>query len=62
MERRFVAEPFLRWKGLERPAIIVTDVQPKSSSFSTRPHIALTRATTAARFVVTAEATAALAI
>ncbi len=52
MEGRLVADTFLRWKGLERPAIIVADVPAGGlERFETRMHIALTRALVAARIV-----------
>ncbi|MFO0585467.1 MAG: NERD domain-containing protein [Anaeromyxobacter sp.] len=51
MEDRLVADSFLRWKGLERPVVIVADVDPALKHFGTRMHIALTRALTGARVV-----------
>jgi hypothetical protein len=51
MEDRLVADSFLRWKGLERPLIIVADVDPALTRFGTRMHIALTRALTGVRVV-----------
>jgi hypothetical protein len=52
MEERLVADTFLRWKGLERPVVIVADVTgPERERFGTRMHIALTRALAAARIV-----------
>ncbi len=51
MENQLVADTFLRWKGLERPAIVVADVDPSVKRFGTRMHIALTRALVAARIV-----------
>jgi hypothetical protein len=51
MEDQLVADSFLRWKGLERPVIIVADVDPAQERFGTRMHIALTRALAAARVV-----------
>jgi hypothetical protein len=52
MEERLVADTFLRWKGLERPAIIVADVPAGGlARFGTRMHIALTRTLVAARIV-----------
>lgn len=50
-EERLVADSFLRWKGLERPVIIVADVEPQLKELGTRMHIALTRAVAAARIV-----------
>jgi len=52
MEERLVADSFLRWKGLERPLIVVADVDPTLTQFGTRMHIALTRALTGVRVVV----------
>lgn len=51
MEEHLVADSFMRWKGLERPVIVVADVDPGQERFGTRMHIALTRALTAARIV-----------
>lgn len=52
MEERLVADTFLRWKGLERPAIVVADVPAEGlQRLGTRMHIALTRALVAARIV-----------
>jgi hypothetical protein len=51
MEQRLVADSFLRWKGLERPVIIIADVDPALNQFATRMHIALTRALAAVRMV-----------
>lgn len=51
MEQSLVADTFLRWKGLERPVIIVADVDPGVASLGKRMHIALTRALVAARVV-----------
>ncbi|MGB8931561.1 MAG: NERD domain-containing protein [Anaeromyxobacteraceae bacterium] len=52
MEDRLVADTFLRWKGLERPAIIVVvEGAEARERFTTRMHIALTRALVAARIV-----------
>jgi hypothetical protein len=51
MEERLVADSFLRWKGLERPVIIIADVDPTLNQFATRMHIALTRALAAVRIV-----------
>jgi hypothetical protein len=51
MADRLVADSFLRWKGLERPVILVADVAPGLGEFGTRIHIALTRALTAARVI-----------
>jgi hypothetical protein len=51
MEKRLVADSFLRWKGLERPVIIVADVDPAMKQFAVRMHIALTRAQAAVRIL-----------
>lgn len=51
MEDQLVADSFMRWKGLERPVIVVADVDPGQGQFGTRMHIALTRALTAVRIV-----------
>lgn len=51
-EAGLVADTFLRWKGLERPAIVVADVPSGGlGAFGTRMHIALTRALAGARIV-----------
>ena len=51
-EERLVADSFLRWKGLERPVIIVADVPTEGlTELGTRMHIALTRALAGARVV-----------
>ena len=54
MESHLVADTFMRWKGLERPAIVVADVDASVKRFGTRMHIALTRALVAARIVAPA--------
>lgn len=49
---RTIADTFLRFKGLDRPFIIITElVQGLKMSYETRMHIALTRATVAAVIV-----------
>jgi hypothetical protein len=54
MEQRLVADSFLRWKGLERPAVIVTDLPDGDlSELGTRMYVALTRALVCARLVGT---------
>jgi superfamily I DNA and RNA helicase len=54
MEDRLVADSFLRWKGLERPAVIVTDLPDADlSHLGTRMYVALTRALVCARLVGT---------
>jgi hypothetical protein len=53
MESRVVVETFLRFKGLERPAIVITDLRLARgrSDLGRRLYIALTRALTCARVV-----------
>jgi superfamily I DNA and RNA helicase len=55
MEREVVSDTFLRFKGLERPAVIVTDLGliPKGErgNRTVRMHIAVTRAQSALRIV-----------
>lgn len=48
-----VDDTFLRFKGLERPAIIVTDLNLVHDRREVRMYIAITRALTAIRFVAT---------
>jgi hypothetical protein len=59
MAENLVADSFLRLKGLERPAVIVTDLEQldpaDSSDRGVRLHIAATRAKVALRFVARAE-------
>lgn len=56
MEERLVADSFLRWKGLERPAIVVTDLPNGDlSRLGVRMYVALTRALVCARLVGTRE-------
>jgi hypothetical protein len=56
MEERLVADSFLRWKGLERPAIVVTDLPDGDlSQLVVRMYMALTRALVCARLVGTRE-------
>ena len=57
METSLVADSFLRWKGLERPAIIVTDIPETAlTQLPVRLNVALTRAMLTVRFVGTATA------
>jgi hypothetical protein len=57
METSLVADTFLRWKGLERPAIIVADLpEGDLTQLSTRLNIAVTRSMAFVRFVGTAAA------
>ncbi|TYO98084.1 AAA domain-containing protein [Geothermobacter ehrlichii] len=51
MTENIVADTFLRFKGLERPAIIVTDLRLVKDRKDVRMHIALTRATDVVRIV-----------
>lgn len=54
--RLVIADTFLRFKGLERPFVIITEVTlGKISRYETRMYIALTRATVSA-IVVCSEA------
>jgi hypothetical protein len=54
MEERIVADSFLRWKGLERPAVVVTDLpEGELSQLGIRMYVALTRALVCARLVGT---------
>jgi hypothetical protein len=46
-----VADTFLRFEGLERPAVIVTDLRLVADMQDKRLHIALTRALATARVV-----------
>jgi len=56
-EEKLVADTFLRWKGLERPAIIVTELpEEELSNLKVRLNVALTRATVAVRVVGSAVA------
>ncbi len=41
---RIVCDTFLRYKGLERPAIIVTDIQHEVERYGVRMNIAVSRA------------------
>lgn len=55
--KHLVVETFLRFKGLERPFVIVTELpESGASEYATRMHIALTRATVQAIVVVEREA------
>lgn len=48
-----IADTFLRFKGLERDAVIITDLCPDQKNYATRMHIALTRSLVCARVVTT---------
>ncbi|MCA9582674.1 MAG: hypothetical protein KC416_12825, partial [Myxococcales bacterium] len=50
-----VADTFLRFKGLERPAVVITDLSLVSDRYPVRMHIALTRALTTASIVASKE-------
>jgi hypothetical protein len=54
-ENRVVADTFLRFKGLERPWVVVTELGDKRSRYDVRMHIALTRATVGCVVVATAD-------
>ena len=57
MASSVVADTFLRFKGLERPAVIVTDLGGQArQQAGVRMHIALTRALVAARIVAERDA------
>lgn len=55
MGTQIVADTFLRFKGLERPAVIVTDLRLVTDRADVRMHIALTRALDAVRVVAARE-------
>ncbi len=44
-DSQIICDTFLRFKGLERPAVIVTDLRLVSDLYETRMHIAVSRAT-----------------
>ena len=48
-----VADTFLRFKGLERPWVIVTELERGTSRYDVRMHVALTRATVGCVVVAT---------
>ena len=50
-DSQIVCDTFLRFKGLERPAVIVTDLRLVSDLYETRMHIAVSRATSFLRIV-----------
>jgi len=57
METSLVVDSFLRWKGLERPAIVIADLpETDLGQLAVRLNVALTRATLAVRVVATAPA------
>ncbi len=51
-----VCDTFMRFKGLERPALIVTDIRYVEDRYATRMNIALTRALGVVRIIDTKEA------
>jgi len=55
MTNQVVADTFLRFKGLERPAVIVTDLRLVTDRADVRMHIALTRALAVVRVVAAKE-------
>jgi hypothetical protein len=56
MEERLVADSFLRWKGLERPAVVVADLPDGDlGQLGIRMYVALTRSLVCARLVGTRE-------
>ena len=52
---RVIADTFLRFKGLERPWIIVTELAFGTTKYDVRMHVALTRATVGCVIVATRE-------
>ncbi len=50
-DSQIICDTFLRFKGLERPAVIVTDLRLVSDLYETRMHIAVSRATSLLRIV-----------
>ena len=48
---RIVCDTFMRFKGLERPAVVVTDLRYVKDRLGTRMNIALTRALGVVRIV-----------
>jgi hypothetical protein len=54
-----IADTFLRFKGLERPYVILTELGAQSERYAARLHIALSRATVSAIVVATPEELAA---
>jgi len=49
---RVICDTFLRYKGLERPMVIVADVAPGTGRYAVRMNIAVSRASGALRIVV----------
>ena len=50
-EENIICDTFLRFKGLERPAVIVTDLRLVSDLYEKRMHIAVSRALSILRIV-----------
>ncbi|GIW41625.1 MAG: hypothetical protein KatS3mg076_2202 [Candidatus Binatia bacterium] len=50
-QEKLVCDTFLRFKGLERPAVIVTDLDTSVSRYATRAYIACSRALSVLRIV-----------
>jgi superfamily I DNA and RNA helicase len=50
-DSQIICDTFLRFKGLERPAVIVTDLRLVTGLYETRMHIAVSRATSLMRIV-----------
>ena len=50
-ESQIICDTFLRFKGLERPAVIVTDIRLVSDLYEKRMHIAVSRALSLLRIV-----------
>jgi len=50
-ENQVVADTFLRFKGLERPIVVIAEVDPGAYRYDVRMHIALTRASVQAVIV-----------
>lgn len=50
-DSQIICDTFLRFKGLERPAVIVTDLRLVSDLYETRMHIVVSRATSLLRIV-----------
>jgi hypothetical protein len=48
-----VCDTFLRYKGLERPAVIIADIKTEAERYAVRMNIAVSRAFGALRVVVT---------
>lgn len=53
--KQVIADTFLRFKGLERPFVIVTELDPSMPKYEVRMRIALTRATVALTIVCSDE-------